>query len=239
MSTLRHSIRLFLLLLTTLSFAQNTRKKDFLVEVRTDLGLIHLVLHPQTPKHRENYIKLVKQGYYNDLLFHRVIDKFMIQGGDPDSKTATAGQQLGDGDIGYTIPAEFVPSLFHRKGAVAAARDNNPEKASSAAQFYIVQGKVWTDEDLQKQIERGRTRAPERVITDEQKQVYRTVGGTPHLDGNYTVFGQILDGYEVVDTIARVPRDGNNRPNTDIRMQVRGKWIRKKKITKKFGYSYE
>jgi cyclophilin family peptidyl-prolyl cis-trans isomerase len=230
---------IFLLLLTTLTFAQNTRKSDFLVEIKTDLGKIHLVLYEQTPKHRENYIKLVKQGYYNGLLFHRVIDKFMIQGGDPDSKTAVAGQLLGDGDIGYTVPAEFMPNLFHRKGAVAAARDNNPEKASSAAQFYIVQGKTWMDEDLQKQIERGHARAPERLYTDEQKQVYRTTGGTPHLDGNYTVFGQILDGYEVVDTIARVPRDANNRPNTDIRMQVRGKWVRKKKIVKKFGYSYE
>lgn len=227
------------LLLATVAVGQNTRKKDYLVEVRTDLGKIHLILFEQTPLHRENFIKLVKNGYYNDVLFHRVIDKFMIQGGDPDSKTAVAGQALGSGDAGYTIPAELSPSLFHRKGAVAAARDNNPQQASSGAQFYIVQGRVWNDEDLQKQIDRGHTRAPERVYTDEQKQVYKTVGGTPHLDGSYTVFGQILDGYDVVDAIARQPRDAKDRPLKDIRMQVKGKWVRKKKITKLYDYKYE
>ncbi|MEZ0609809.1 peptidylprolyl isomerase [Fibrella sp. WM1] len=227
------------LLLATVAFGQNTRKKDYLVEIKTDLGKIHLILFEQTPKHRENFIKLVKEGYYNDVLFHRVIDKFMIQGGDPDSKTAVAGQALGSGDAGYTIPAEFLPTLFHRKGAVAAARDNNPQKASSGAQFYIVQGRVWNEEDLQKQIDRGHTRAPERIYTDEQKQVYKTLGGTPHLDGSYTVFGQILDGYDVVDAIARQPRDAKDRPLKDIRMQAKGKWVRKKKITKLYDYTYE
>lgn len=227
------------LLLATVAVGQNTRKKDYLVEIKTDLGKMHLILFEQTPKHRENFIKLVKEGYYNNVLFHRVIDKFMIQGGDPDSKTAVAGQALGSGDAGYTIPAEFLPTLFHRKGAIAAARDNNPQKASSGAQFYIVQGRVWNDEDLQKQIDRGHTRAPERIYTDEQKQVYKTLGGTPHLDGSYTVFGQLLDGYDVVDAIARQPRDAKDRPLKDIRMQVKGKWVRKKKITKLYEYTYE
>ncbi|CCG99361.1 peptidyl-prolyl cis-trans isomerase B (cyclophilin B) [Fibrella aestuarina BUZ 2] len=227
------------LLLASVAVGQNTRKKDYLVEIKTDLGKMHLILFEQTPKHRDNFIKLVKDGYYNNVLFHRVIDKFMIQGGDPDSKTAVAGQALGSGDAGYTIPAEFLPTLFHRKGAIAAARDNNPQKASSGAQFYIVQGRVWNDEDLQKQIDRGHTRAPERIYTDEQKQVYKTLGGTPHLDGSYTVFGQLLDGYDVVDAIARQPRDAKDRPLKDIRMQVKGKWVRKKKITKLYEYTYE
>lgn len=230
---------LLALVVSTVAVGQNTKKKDFLVEIKTDLGKIHLLLYEQTPKHRDNFIKLVKKGYYNKTLFHRVIDKFMIQGGDPSSKTAVAGQALGDGDIGYTIPAEFLPTLFHRKGAVAAARDNNPEKASSGAQFYIVQGRVWNDEDLQKQIDRGHARAPERFYTDDQKQVYKTIGGTPHLDGNYTVFGQILDGYDVVDAIARQARDARDRPLKDIRMTVRGRWVSKKKITKQYGYTYE
>lgn len=233
------SIALLLQLLALLSLGQNTKKKDYLIEIKTDLGKMHLVLHEQTPKHRANFIKLVKKGFYNKLLFHRVIDKFMIQGGDPDSKTAVTGQALGNGDIGYTIPAEFLPTLFHKKGAVAAARDNNPEKASSGAQFYIVQGRVWNDEDLQKQIDRGHVRAPERFYTDEQKQIYKTVGGTPHLDGNYTVFGQVLDGYDVVDAIARQDRDAKDRPLKDIRMTVRGRWVSKKKITKQYGYTYE
>jgi peptidyl-prolyl cis-trans isomerase B (cyclophilin B) len=163
----------------------------------------------------------------------------MIQGGDPNSRKAEAGQPLGNGDVGYKVPAEIVPALFHKKGALAAARDNNPEKASSGCQFYIVQGRVWTDEELQKQVERSRSRAPERVFTDEQKQAYKTVGGSPHLDGNYTVFGEVIDGLAVVDSIAKQPRDPQDRPLKDIRMTMTGEWVKKKKITKQYRYTYQ
>ncbi len=162
----------------------------------------------------------------------------MIQGGDPESRTAVAGQALGNGDIGYLVPAELMPTLFHKRGALGAARNDRPDKASSAVQFYIVQGRVWTDEELQKQIVRSQTRAPERVFTDEQKQVYKTVGGTPHLDGNYTVFGQVIDGMAVIDSIAKQPRSPKDRPLADIRMKMKGEWIKKKKITKQYGYIY-
>lgn len=227
-----------LLLLPTLLTAQNRKKKDFLVTFQTDFGTMHAILSDQTPKHKENFIKLVGQKFYNGLLFHRVINAFMIQGGDPNSRTAQPGEPLGNGDVGYKIPAEFVPALFHKKGALAAARDNNPEKASSGCQFYIVQGRVWDDDALAKQQERIRN-LNGRLPTPEQVQVYKTIGGTPHLDGNYTVFGQVLDGLETVDKIAQQPADAVNRPKQDIRMTVSGEWIRKKKITKQYGYRYE
>lgn len=218
--------------------AQNRKKKDYLVSVTTDYGPMTLVLYDQTPKHKANFIKLVDQHFYDGLLFHRIIESFMVQGGDPESRTAVAGASLGNGDVGYTIPAEFVPSLFHKKGVLAAARDNNPAKASSGCQFYIVQGRVWDDAGLQKQIERIKSMNG-HVPTPEQQQVYKTLGGTPHLDGNYTVFGQVIDGLSVVDSIAKQPRDERNRPKTDIHMRMDGKWVRKKKISKKYGYSYQ
>ena len=163
---------------------------------------------------------------------------FMIQGGDPDSRTAVAGQALGDGDIGYLVPAELISTLFHKKGALGAARDDRPDKASSAVQFYVVQGRTWNDEDLQKQIDRGIARGSSRQFTNEQKQVYKTVGGTPHLDGNYTVFGQVIDGLSVIDSIAKQPRNPKDRPLADIRMTMKGEWVKKKKITKQYGYAY-
>lgn len=229
---------LLLLLLPLLSTAQNRKKKDYLVTVTTEYGLMHLILHDQTPKHKANFIRLVDSAYYDGLLFHRIIEKFMIQGGDPDSRTAVAGQALGDGDIGYLVPAEITPTLFHKKGAIGAARDNRPDKASSAVQFYIVQGKAWTDQELQQQIDKGIARGANRTFTDEQKQVYKTLGGTPHLDGNYTVFGQVLDGLAVVDSIAKQLRSPKDRPLADIRMTMKGEWVKKKKITKQFGYVY-
>jgi cyclophilin family peptidyl-prolyl cis-trans isomerase len=151
----------------------------------------------------------------------------MIQGGDPDSKTAEPGKQLGEGDLGYTIPAEFVPTLFHKKGALSAARDNNPEKASSASQFYIVQGKKFTDEELDV-VEKNRLSG--RKIPVAQREVYKTIGGTPHLDQNYTVFGEVVKGIQMVDNICTVKIDANNRPLTDIHMTVNfveGKELRK------------
>ena len=199
------------------SFAQKYRAKIF-----TSQGNILLELYDSTPKHRDNFIKLVRKKFYNGTLFHRVIPGFMIQGGDPDSKTAKPGQLLGDGDVGYTIPAEFVQSYFHRRGALAQARDDNPAKASSGCQFYIVTGKKFTDETLKKEERRAG-----RTIADYQKHIYETEGGAPHLDGNYTVYGQVLKGMDVADKIVNQPRDKNDRPNEN---QV----IKKIKIHKRF-----
>ena len=227
-----------LLLLPLLSTAQNRKRKDYLVTIHTAYGPMRLVLYDQTPKHKENFMKLVGQAFYDSLLFHRIIPGFMIQGGDPNSRKATTGEPLGNGDVGYKIPAEIMPTLFHKKGSLAAARDNNPEKASIGCQFYIVQGKVWSEEELQKQIDRGQVRAPGRVFTDEQKQTYKTLGGSPHLDGGYTVFGEVIDGLAVVDSIAKQPRDPQDRPKQNIRMTMTGEWMRKKKITKQYKFRY-
>lgn len=232
-----------LLLLPMFSVAQNRigrlrKKKDYLVTVNTQYGPMRVVLYDQTPKHKENFIKLVGQKFYDSLLFHRVITNFMVQGGDPTSRRAPAGESLGNGDVGYQIPAEIVPALFHKKGSLAAARDDNPQKASSGCQFYIVQGRVWPDDELQKQVERGKARAPGRVFTDEQKQVYKTLGGSPHLDGNYTVFGEVIDGLAIVDSIAKQARDPQDRPKRDIRMTMTGEWVRKRKITKQYKFNY-
>ncbi|WP_247236863.1 peptidylprolyl isomerase [Telluribacter sp. SYSU D00476] len=214
--------------------AQKKKKKDYLVTITTDFGTMRLVLHDQTPQHKANFVKLAREGFYDGLLFHRVIDDFMIQGGDPNSRNAQSGAALGSGDVGYTVPAEFRPELFHRKGALAAARDNNPQKASSGCQFYIVDGKQWSEADLNRQL----TRAA-RQLTPEQQQVYKTEGGTPHLDGAYTVFGQVIDGIGVIDTIAAQPGDARNRPEKNISMKVSVELLRKKKITKKYGYQFE
>ncbi|MEZ0542114.1 peptidylprolyl isomerase [Fibrella arboris] len=241
-------ILLFVLLLPLFSLAQNRKgaeaafgpkkKKDYLVTLTTSFGLMHFILHDDTPKHKANFIRLVDSSYYDGLLFHRIIERFMIQGGDPDSRTAVAGQPLGNGDIGYLVPAELTPSLYHKRGAIGAARNDRPDRASSAVQFYMVQGRVWNEEELQKQIDRGRARGSDRTLTDEQRQAYKTIGGTPHLDGNYTVFGQVIDGLAVIDSIAKQPRNPKDRPLADIRMTMKGEWMKKKKITKKYGYAY-
>ena len=187
------------------------------IQIRTDFGVCIIKLYNETPLHRDNVIKLVKDDFYDGLLFHRVIENFMIQGGDPDSKNAPKGVQLGDGSLGYTIDAEFRDSLFHKKGALAAARDDNPEKASSASQFYIVQGRTFTDEELDRLEE---TRLEGRKIPDYQRKVYKTIGGVPHLDQNYTVFGEVVQGIEMVDTIAAVPTDNFDRPIVDQKMEI-------------------
>jgi len=230
-------ILLVILLIPTLLVAQNRKKKDYLVSLNTQFGTMRLVLYDQTPKHKENFIRLVNQKFYDSLLFHRIIPLFMIQGGDPNSRKATTDEPLGSGSVGDRIPAEFVPTLFHKKGALSAARDNNPEKASSPNQFYIVQGRVWDDEGWQKQLQRIETMKG-RIPTDAQKQVYKTLGGSPHLDGNYTVFGEVIDGIALVDSIAKQPRNEMDRPLKDVRMTMTGNWIKKKKITKQYGYKY-
>ncbi|MDR1758684.1 MAG: peptidylprolyl isomerase [Bacteroidales bacterium] len=194
---------------------QELPKQDMTkILLETSLGNITIALYNETPLHRDNFIKLVKEHYYDGLLFHRVIPQFMIQGGDPSSKNAPAGQPLGQGGPGYTIPAEIQPTLYHKRGAVAAARMGdqvNPTKASSGSQFYIVDGRVFPTEQLEKT--RTATGAP---FTNEQKNVYSTIGGAPHLDGAYTVFGEVISGMDVVDKIAAQPKDRMDRPQKDI-----------------------
>lgn len=186
--------------------------------IHTPYGDMTVKLYNQTPQHRDNFIKLVKAQMYDNTLFHRVIKDFMIQGGDPKSKNAAPGEMLGTGDLGYTVPAEFVPGLLHKKGALAAARqgDNvNPRRESSASQFYIVQGRTYTPQE----IEILKTRYGVQ-LTPEQEQLYSTVGGTPHLDGQYTVFGEVIDGLDVIDRIAAQATDGRDRPVEDIPMTI-------------------
>jgi len=202
--------------------ANGLRKHDLHkdVEMITTKGAIVLRLSDSTPLHRDNFLALVKKGYYDSILFHRVIRRFMIQAGDPNSKHPAAGASLGDGGPSYTIPAEFRASLFHKKGVVAAARegdDVNPQKASSGSQFYIVQGKVFSPAGLDS-VEQFRLKG--RKIPADQRAVYQTIGGAPHLDQSYTVFGEVIRGMEVVDSIAAVPTSGrpDDRPLQDVRI---------------------
>ncbi len=240
------------------------------VMMETNMGTIKIQLYNETPLHRDNFVKLVKAHYYDSLLFHRVIQSFMIQGGDPDSKTALPEAELGNGSPGYTIPAEFNSKLFHKKGVIAAARDgdleNNPKQESSGSQFYIVQGMVYNDsllglrakritrmklfnqvinrpenkiylekysafnqkqqvdsvkyiyDIINKMVDAELPGFPEHKFTQEQIQTYRSIGGTPHLDGSYTVFGEIYEGFEVIDRIAEQPVGKAARPQSDIRI---------------------
>lgn len=264
----------FLLLITTLGFSQKKGKEPIIL-ISTEFGNIKVRLYKETPLHRDNFVKLVKDTFYDGLLFHRVIKNFMIQGGDPKSKNAAPDVMLGEGDVGYTIPAEIVPKYFHKKGVLAAARqgdDVNPGRASSGCQFYIVQGKVFTEQELtnvearvnnqEKQKlfreilnrpeyasmrnrfivnEQARNRDSLNVLigimdpivdaeykkkgefkfTEEQRKAYMTVGGAPHLDGAYTVFGEVIDGLEVVDKIADVEKNKFDRPVKDVKMKMR------------------
>lgn len=191
---------------------------DVLIE--TTYGNIKIKLYDETPLHKENFLKLVSEKLYDDQIFHRVINNFMIQAGDPKSKNAKPGQPLGYGDLGYTIPAEFNKDLFHKKGALAAARqpDNvNPNKESSASQFYIVHGKVYSNQELDLMEQRG----IHIKFTEEQRKTYTTVGGTPHLDYAYTVFGEVIEGIDIVDKIASVKTDKRDRPLNDIKLKIK------------------
>ncbi len=221
---IKKSSALFLLVfLIACSVTRNTETPAFSrerIQLSTDSGAIILRLYNKTPLHRDNFIKLVKQHYFDSLLFHRVIKNFMIQGGDPDSKNAKSNILLGNGGPSYTIPAEFDTSLFHKKGVLAAAREGdviNPKKASSGSQFYIVQGKKFTDAGLDS-VETFRLK---RKLPLAHREVYKSIGGAPHLDMNYTVFGEVESGLEVVDKIAGAARDTNNRPLNDIRMKLK------------------
>jgi len=193
------------------------QKSEELIKLTTVYGDMAIRLYDETPLHKANFIKIVKEGYYDSLLFHRVIEGFMIQGGDPNSKNAEPGSRLGMGGPGYLVPAEFNPNLIHKKGVLAAARTggaSNPEKKSSGSQFYIVQGKVSTDAQLD-QMEK---RKKDFTYTPEQREIYKTVGGTPALDMDYTVFGEVIVGLNIIDSIAQVQVDRNNRPLKDEQM---------------------
>lgn len=243
-------------------------EKETVLKIETSMGDIKVKLYNETPKHRDNFIKQAKDGTYNGTLFHRVIKDFMVQAGDPESKTAPKGKMLGSGDVGYTVPAEFVyPKYFHKKGALSAARQGdevNPKKESSGCQFYIVTGKVFNDSTLlnmeqqknqnkvteafnalaQKhmkeiykmrkandqdgpyalqdtlfiQAEAEAAKQPDFHFTPEQIKAYTTVGGTPHLDGEYTVFGEVVEGMDIVDKIQQVKTDRSDRPEEDVKI---------------------
>ena len=218
------------------SFAQKEvviKKKDRKrnVLLQTSMGDITIRLSDSTPLHRDNFLKLVKQGFYDSVLFHRVINNFMIQAGDPDSKNAPAGKPLGNGGPNYTVPAEFRTTLFHKKGAISAARqgDNvNPGKASSGSQFYIVQGKKFSDAGLDS-LEIFRLKG--KKIPADQREAYKTLGGTPHLDEGYTVFGEVIIGMEVIDKIATVATSRSadrDRPLENV-MITKAKLVKRKK----------
>lgn len=256
------------LLFISCQFDQSKKKsEEQLYKIETAYGDMIFKLYDATPLHKQNFEKLIDEGYFNGLLFHRVINGFMIQGGDPNSRDAKPGQMLGDGGPGYTIPAEFVDTIFHKKGVIAAARegdDVNPEMRSSGSQFYIVQGKVFSDEDIKKvedrinasrlnnlttkYIEEAKNEAyntggmidyqvilPEArkkaeaefkkegyyKIPDFKRKIYQTIGGTPHLDNAYTVFGEVIKGLDVIDKIASVETDENDRPIKDIKMKIK------------------
>lgn len=205
------------------------RKRD--VELVTTEGNIFLRLYDSTPLHRDNFLRLVKSGYYDSILFHRVIKNFMIQSGDPNSKHAVAGQPLGNGGPRYTVPAEFRTTIFHKRGVLAAAREGdnvNPIKASSASQFYIVQGRTFTDKEIDS-IEVVRLHGYK--IPADHRTVYKTIGGTPQLDQNYTVFGEVVSGMDVVDKIASVQTskgEDRDRPLQDVRI-IKAKLVKRKR----------
>lgn len=200
------------------------KNKDTKVVIETEYGKIVMLLYANTPQNTANMVKLANEHYYDSTLFHRVIPNFVIQGGDPESKHAKAGQALGNGDLKYRVPAEINDSDFHKYGALGVARDNTPDKSGSACQFYIVTGRKYTEDELDKI-----GKSTKRNYTAAQREIYKTKGGTPHLDGNYTVFGEVLEGMDVVEKISNEPRDRADRPNKDIRM-LSVRVVKKKKF---------
>jgi len=281
----------FLSLVALLLLSQCSQdSSDYVVTIKTNQGDMIAILYDETPKHKANFIKLAKEHYFDSLLFHRVIEGFMIQGGDPDSKKAQPGQNLGMGGPGYTVDAEINPQYFHEKGALSAARlgdQQNPAKASSGSQFYVVQGRVILPHDLDVlKIDQGKLNAGFRQmmlnpankplidslntiymagdmsgyeravfslvprieketgmkiykeVSEEKIKAYTTVGGAPHLDGDYTVFGKVINGLDVIDKIARLPRDNSDRPLEDVRMTVTVEEMPREKITNLYGYKF-
>lgn len=281
---------LFVLSFAMIMFAacanDNESNKDYLITLKTNKGDISLILFDETPQHKENFIKLAKDDFFDGVLFHRVIEDFMIQTGDPDSKDAKEGQRLGNGGPGYTIPAEFNPELYHVKGAIAAARQGdqqNPQKESSGSQFYIVVGKKWSKEELltdhqklnmyirqlmqeeefsgirnefialqnegnmealqqkvmslKDTIEQHYDVSLEKDFPADRLSTYTTIGGTPHLDDAYTVFGKVVDGLEVIEEISQVETANGDRPIEDIVIKkVKLKQMSRDKIEEKYGY---
>ena len=222
---MKHYLPLLLLLSCMATYhvaqAQSQPRPEVLLE--TTEGNIRIALYNETPRHRDNFLRLVDEHFYDSLLFHRVISNFMIQAGDPDSRHAEPGAELGEGDLGYTIEPEFrLPDIFHRRGVVAAASegdDVNPERRSSACQFYIVCRKTLSTATIKQVQLRLDTLTNNQVkLTPEQISTYRRIGGTPHLDGQYTVFGEVVEGMDVVDRIQRKDTDDNDRPVYDVRI---------------------
>jgi peptidyl-prolyl cis-trans isomerase B (cyclophilin B) len=207
---------LFLTVLVISSFVlKQEEPKALKVRIDTPYGPIIGVLYNDTPLHRDNFAKNIKDSVYKDLLFHRVIKDFMIQGGDPNSRNAPAGQQLGMGGPGYTLPAEILPQFYHKKGALSAARTGdqmNPQRRSSGSQFYVVHGKKCSDEELKMMESKG------VVFSEEQKQSYKNLGGAPFLDAQYTVFGEVVEGLEIIDKIATVATANGDRPVEDVKI---------------------
>jgi cyclophilin family peptidyl-prolyl cis-trans isomerase len=205
---------IFVIMLSNSSCSAQTPVNTILME--TSMGSITFILYAETPMHSENFVKLTNEGYFNGMLFHRVISEFMIQTGDPNTKN-TPDQQAGEPGPGYTIPGEFHPELYHKKGALGAARQGdqfNPNKESSGSQFYIVQGKTLSDADLNTLEARG----AHIKFTPAQREIYKTIGGTPHLDYSYSVFGEVIEGIDIVDKIASVPTAQLNRPVEDVKI---------------------
>jgi cyclophilin family peptidyl-prolyl cis-trans isomerase len=200
-----------------LSLALSVHSQSHQAKIVTNYGTIVISLYDGTPEHQKNFIKLVNEHFYDSLLFHRVIKGFVIQAGDPVSKRAKDTTLLGEGDLDYKVPAELIPEIyFHKRGAVGMARDDNPERASSACQFYIVQGKIADDSTFIK----AKTRTDSYEILEKNKEVYRTIGGIPQLDSRYTVFGEVISGMEVVDKISALETDENNRPKKAVRIKT-------------------
>ena len=215
--------RLLLLCFLALSLALHARDKRVHIEFVTTVGTFTVALNPDTPQHSRNFEKLVREGFYDGILFHRVIRDFMVQAGDPDSKTAQPGQTLGEGDLPYTLPLELdLPYYFHHRGALAAARqgdDVNPERRSSATQFYIVWGKTYSLSRLAPIIDQVEAATGlQDVINGDMARTYETEGGTPFLDGQYTVFGEVTAGLSVIDRMQQVTTDSNDRPIEDVRI---------------------
>ncbi len=294
----RFILFLIVLLFTSTGYAQDgkgtkvkVKGKDHLVTIKTSFGEMYAILYDDTPKHKENFIKLANEGFYDSLLFHRVIKGFMIQGGDPESKNAAPDKRLGSGGPGYTIDAEILPHYYHKKGAFSAARlgdQANPKRNSSGSQFYIVQGKKMTQQRVEQMADqlikqqqgkmlqeyvfkpehkeildlfrkyqqeanahavdslvkvyqaKAEAASAEKLVpmSEEAKNAYVNLGGAPHLDNQYTVFGEVIKGLEVIDKIADQPTNRGDRPQKDIMMQVAVKEMPKKKIMKITGYQY-
>ncbi|MDR3326700.1 MAG: peptidylprolyl isomerase [Prevotellaceae bacterium] len=221
---MRYKILSALLCLSLIACAQN-KNKPALVKIYTTEGNIKVLLYDDTPDHKFNFLQLVNNKSYEGLLFHRVIKDFMIQGGDPESRDADTAKVLGSGSLGYNLPAEIrFPQHCHKRGALAAARESdntNPMKESSGCQFYIVTGKPVTGTELdffEKNV--NKTLLPKEPLkyTEEQRRQYKTFGGTPHLDGNYTVFGEVVEGFDVLEKIQNIPTNSNDRPRKDIKI---------------------